>query len=225
MTFKIAIILPFHKNFFYGINIVVQTNTQKKSNVRLTEGNNIMKKLEKQILRWVPAGVKFFDSDGMLNSLGYYEYTDGTVSKETAKNEVSSRVIGSQNPEAYKVVRLCNGGQLNADVYPSSRSKSTGKPVYRYGCVAGNRGLLAGSYVYYTNDGKTVLRETYDAGQTRKVVDEPVCFWDVAGMVHCTAMVEQVEKRKTRSDAGQSHNTQGQVTKSSEVLSENKRRK
>ena len=29
MTFKIAIILPLHKKFFYGINIVVQTNTQK----------------------------------------------------------------------------------------------------------------------------------------------------------------------------------------------------
>ena len=29
MSFKIAIILPLHKNFFCGINIVVQTNTQK----------------------------------------------------------------------------------------------------------------------------------------------------------------------------------------------------
>lgn len=29
MTFKIAIILPLHKNFFCVINIVVQTNTQK----------------------------------------------------------------------------------------------------------------------------------------------------------------------------------------------------
>lgn len=183
-----------------------------------------MKKLEKNILRWTPAGIKFFDSDGMLNSLGHYEYDDGTFSKETAKNEVNSRVIGSQNPECYKVVRLCNGGQLNVTVYANSRSKATGKPVYRTG-IHGTRGLLAGSYVYYTYDGKTVLRETYDisGARDRDVTDEPVCWWDKAGMVHCTAMVEQVEVRKVRSDKGKAHNTQGQIVKDCEILSENKR--
>lgn len=185
-----------------------------------------MKNNSKIIVKWISAGVKFFDSDGKLNSLGYYEYNDGSVSKETAKNEVESRVIGSQNPEAYKVVRLCDGGEFNTTVYANSRSKVTGKPVYRVG-IHGTRGLLAGAYVYYTYDGKTVLRETYDlaGSRGRDVKDEPVCWWDRAGMVHCTAMVEQVVVRKVRSDKNKSHNTQGQITKSNEVLSENKRHK
>lgn len=38
MTFKIAIVLPFSQNFFYGINIVVQTNTQKNL-TRLNRGD------------------------------------------------------------------------------------------------------------------------------------------------------------------------------------------
>lgn len=184
-----------------------------------------MKKLEKSIVRWISAGIKFFDSDGKLNSLGYYEYSDGSFSKETAKNEVDSRVIGSQNPEAYKVVRLCDGGEFNATVYANSRSKKTGMPVYRKG-IHGTRGLLAGSYVYYTaEDGKTVLRETYDlsGARDRDVTNEPVCWWDNAGFVHCHAMIEQVVVRKVRSDTGKSHETEGQVTNDHEVLSENKR--
>ena len=182
-----------------------------------------MKNNSKQFKTWHPtSGSTHFDSDGLLNSLGRWEYTDGTFSKETAKNEQGSRTIGSQNATDYKVVKVVLGGHLNNTVYTNSR-KQSGATSYRMG-IHGTTGMLAGTYVYWT-EGNNVYRQTYDlsGARGRDVEREHVAWWDKRGIPHMVAMVEQVEVRKTRSDKGKAHNTQGQIVKDCEVLSENKR--
>lgn len=182
-----------------------------------------MKTNSKQFKQWVSTpNTTHFDSDGRINSLGCWEYTDGTFSKETAKNEQESRTIGSQNTTDYKVVKIVLGGQLNNSVYRNSR-KQSGETSFRTG-IHGKVGMLAGSYVYWT-EGRDIYRQTYDlsGARGRDVEREHVAWWDVRGIPHMVPMVEQVEVRKVRCDKGKAHNTQGQVTKDNEVLSENKR--
>lgn len=182
-----------------------------------------MKNNSKKFYRWISTpNTTHFDSDGRLNSLGQWEYTDGSLSKETAKNEQESRTIGSQNATDYKVVKVVLGGRLNNTVYANSR-KLRGATSYRTG-IHGTTGMLAGSYIYWTED-NNVYRQTYDLAGTRgrDVEREHVAWWDVRGIPHMVPMVEQVEVRKVRSDKGKAHNTQGQVVADNEVLSENKR--
>ena len=182
-----------------------------------------MKNNSKQFKSWHSlSGSTHFDADGRLNSLGQWEYTDGTFSKETAKNEQESRTIGSQNATDYKVVKVVLGGQLNNTVYRNSR-KPSGATSFRTG-IHGTKGMLAGVYVYWT-EGNNVYRQTYDlsGARGRDVEREHVAWWDVRGIPHMVPMVEQVEIRKVRSDKGKAHNTQGIVTKDCEILSENKR--
>ena len=124
-----------------------------------------MKSNSKQFKQWHPTrNTTHFDADGQLNSLGQWEYTDGTFSKETAKNEQNARTIGSQNATDYKVVKVVLGGQLNNTVYANSRKRS-GATSYRMG-IHGTVGMLAGSYVYWT-EGNNVYRQTYDLAGTR----------------------------------------------------------
>lgn len=182
-----------------------------------------MKSNSKKFYRWISSpNTTHFDADGRLNSLGQWEYTDGSFSKETAKNEQDSRTIGSQNVTDYKVVKVVLGGQLNNTVYANSRKKS-GATSYRMG-IHGTTGMLAGSYVYWI-EGNNVYRQTYDlsGARGRDVEREHVAWWDKRGIPHMVPMVEQVEVRKVRSDKGKAHNTQGQVIADNEVLSENKR--
>ena len=163
-----------------------------------------MKNNSKKFYRWISTpNTTHFDSDGRLNSLGQWEYTDGSLSKETAKNEQESRTIGSQNATDYKVVKVVLGGRLNNTVYANSR-KLRGATSYRTG-IHGTTGMLAGSYIYWTED-NNVYRQTYDLAGTRgrDVEREHVAWW-------------------VRSDKGKAHNTQGQVVADNEVLSENKR--
>ena len=200
------------------------TNTKKFQLIsHLTERNNIMKRNSKQFKKWHPtSNSTHFDADGRLNSLGRWEYTDGTFSKETAKNEQESRTIGSQNVTDYKVVKVVLGGRLNNTVYANSR-KQSGETSFRTG-IHGTTGMLAGSYIYWT-EGNNVYRQTYDlsGARGRDVEREHVAWWDVRGIPHMVPMVEQVEVRKVRSDKGKAHKTQGQVIADNEVLSENKR--
>ena len=184
-----------------------------------------MKTNNKQLKQWHPSqGTTHFDADGRLNSLGQWEYTDGTFSKETAKNEQQARTIGAQNTTDYKVVKLVLAGHLSADIYTNSR-KPNGDIRYQYG-IHGQRGMRAGCYVYWTED-ENVYRQTYDLTGTRgrDVEKEHVCRWDVRGIPHMVPMVEQVEVRKVRKDAGGAHNTFGYVVRDSEILSEAKRKR
>lgn len=182
-----------------------------------------MKNNSKQFKQWhSTSNSTHFDADGRLNSLGRWEYTDGSFSKETAKNEQESRTIGSQNATDYKVVKVVLGGALNNNVYANSRRQS-GATSYRMG-IHGTTGMLAGSYVYWA-EGNDIYRQTYDlsGARGRDVEKEHVAWWDKRGIPHMVPMMEQVEVRKIRSDKGKAHNTQGQIVKDCEVLSENKR--
>lgn len=182
----------------------------------------IMKINTKIIVNWESTGLMFWDSDKKMNSLGKHIFSDGTVSKETAKFSCETRTAGSQNPTDYKVVRMLGKGYLNPNVYTNSRKKSGGV-CFRSG-IHGQVGMLAGVYVYWTI-GKEIFRQTYDlaGARGRDVVAEKVGWWDKANRLHCSVISEQVEVRKVRNDSGKAHNTQGLVLKASEQLSMAKR--
>lgn len=196
-----------------------------------------MKKLEKTIVKWIPERYPltdevyvFFDSDGKLNSLGKYLYSDGSYSKITCKNEIDSRVIGSQNAEDMKVIKFLYNGIFNKKIYANSHT-TKGLPSIRTG-MYGMQGIGGGAYVYWTEYNEDtkhieVHRQAYYQNMEfpRYIVDEVVCWYDKASKIHFVAMQENVKVRKTRSDFGKTHNTEGKVTKSNEILSENKRRK
>lgn len=181
-----------------------------------------MKTNTKIIVDWESTGLMFWDSDKKINCLGRAVFSDGTISKETAKFSCETRTAGSQNPTDYKVVRMLGKGYINPNIYSNSRKKSGGI-CYRTG-IHGTRGMLAGSYVYWT-EGRDIFRQTYDlkGARDRDVVAEHVGYWDKAGHLHCSVIREAVEVRKVRNDSGKAHNTQGLVVKESEQLSMAKR--
>lgn len=186
------------------------------------------KKLDKIVVDFIPEKnedgktYKFFDSDNRINTLGRYLYNDGTYSKVTAKNEVNSRVIGSQNDEDYKVVKFLFDGKFNKGVYGNSHT-SKGKESIRTG-MYGMTGIGGGAYVYW-RVGNEVHRQAYYQNMNfpRYIVDEIVCHYDSMNQIHFHAMQENVIVRKVRSDKGKIHNTTGKIIKENEVLSENKR--
>ena len=211
-------------HLFYDVKIKKQTKT----------GVKIMRELTKFIVDWIPERYpvtnevyKFFDADGRLNTLARPVYNDGTIGKVTVKNEVDSRVIGSQNSDGIKTVQFLYNGTFNKGVYSNSHT-SKGALSIRTG-MHGQSGIGGGAYVYWIIEGdgrRYIHRQAYylNIRFPRYVADEIVGYYDSKNQLHYYAMIENVEKRKERSDKGKTHNTMGKITKMNEIVSENKRK-
>ena len=186
--------------------------------------------MKKELLHVIKeeAYMDFFERnrDGYVkkNTMVKLTYSDGSI-RYTVSNSSDNRVAGSQYPYDYNTIRLCRNGRLNNDVYKNSFRKNGDGFSYGYG-IHGTYGVRCGGYIV-TVEGNKCYRETYNLKMTkgRDVTHEHFCTWNYEGIPIMESINEAVETRKTRSDKGKAHNTEGIRIKQSEVTSEYRRSK